>query len=266
MIKHDLVVRRLFNIPFCCDPYEKISPLFKDKKFIVVPSGPGLSEIDTNPKYYDALQNADFALPDSGLMVLLLKFISINIKKLSGPKFFRELVQENTLKREHSIFTIDPSDMLSENNRRYLNSIEIPITSAYQYVAPMYEVSDIVDPELISVLEALPIPPDFILINLGGGIQERLGFYIKNKYSKSVNIICTGAAISIINGDQTNIKYWVDKYHLGWFKRIISSPNPYFIRYVKAVRFIWIFFKYHRTPEARIPSKVPGYSSKKRKC
>ena len=42
---------------------------------------------------------------------------------------------------------------------------------------------------LLEFLEGLELKPKFILLNLGGGAQERLGFYIKNNLSYKVGII-----------------------------------------------------------------------------
>ena len=36
----------------------------------------------------------------------------------------------------------------------------------------------------------------FIIINLGGGVQEKLRLYIKNHIKKNTTIICTGFAIA----------------------------------------------------------------------
>ena len=76
---------KLFNISFINGIYEEAFSRLKDGEFMVVPSGPGLSSIDKDVKYWEALKGADFAIPDSGLMILLarlffaLKIIFINI-------------------------------------------------------------------------------------------------------------------------------------------------------------------------------------------
>ena len=75
---------------------------------MVVPSGPGLSSIGKDLQYTEAVKNADFAIPDSGFMVLLLRWLKgIKIKKLSGFKFLNFFLKENFRKNE--LFLIDPN-------------------------------------------------------------------------------------------------------------------------------------------------------------
>ena len=77
---------------------------------MVVPSGPGLSTIDKDTKYWNALKEADFALPDSGFMVILATvFFGFKIKKLSGPKFLRFFLKEEVLRNKDVLFSVDPN-------------------------------------------------------------------------------------------------------------------------------------------------------------
>ena len=45
----------------------------KKSRWVVLPSGPGLSDIKTNIIYHNALKNSDIALFDSGYSCLLLR-------------------------------------------------------------------------------------------------------------------------------------------------------------------------------------------------
>ena len=57
---------------------------------MVVPSGPGLATIDSDSDYAESIRGADFAIPDSGLMVLMCRVMLIgDISKLSGLEFLR---------------------------------------------------------------------------------------------------------------------------------------------------------------------------------
>lgn len=233
----------IFNISFINGNYTKAIELLKRGAFMVVPSGPGLATIDKNTKYYDALKNSDFALPDSGFMILLYRlFFNKSIQKLSGAKFIKEFLKEKDLKQQDVLFTIEPNTKESELNRKYLNSLGISITAINQYVAPVYDRTNIVDMHLVELLEGLSTKPKYILINLGGGVQERLGYFLKNNLSFSTGIICTGAAIAFLTGSQAKIPNLVDKLFLGWLFRILQNPKQFLIRYLKAFRLIYIFY------------------------
>ena len=70
--------------------------------------------------------------------------------------------------------------------------------------------------------------PDYILTNIGGGVQEVLGLYLKKNLKIKSTILCTGAAISFFTGDQAPINSFIDRYYLGWFVRLIFNPYIFF--------------------------------------
>ena len=113
---------------------------------MVVPSGPGLATIDKDIKYWEALKNSYFALPDSSFMVILYGlFFNKKINKLSGAKFLKLFLNEIELQDKNMLFIIDPSLIESDKNRKYLNQIGIPITQENQYIAPIYDKANILD-------------------------------------------------------------------------------------------------------------------------
>ena len=80
----------LFNIQFINGNFYDVLKLLEKRKFMVVPSAPGLATIDKDLRYNEAVINSDFAIPDSGYMIILLRlFRGIKIKKLSGYKFLK---------------------------------------------------------------------------------------------------------------------------------------------------------------------------------
>ncbi len=233
----------IFNIPFIDGIYENAIRLLNNGAFMVVPSGPGLAKIDKDKKYWEAIKNSDFAIPDSGFMVLLYRlFMGERIQKLSGAKFIKLFFDEPLLRRKNIIFSIDPSIEESNLNRSYLNSIDIPLKQKNQYVAPIYDKKEIIDYKLLKILETQKEKPKFILINLGSGVQERLGSYLKDNLSYSPALICTGAAIAFLTGAQASMPEWVDRAYLGWLSRIVQNPKIFTMRYINAFRLIYIFY------------------------
>lgn len=240
------MIKKILNIKFI-NTYNDLKIDDFRECFIVAPSGPGLSTIDNDRSYYDALMNSDIALPDSGLMVLLTKLVyKIKIKKYSGAKFIRLFFEEYRKINNGHLFLVDPNKYESELNRLFLNNKGINITSQYQYIAPLYIKDKVEDQYLVNKLETLKDKPKFILINLGSGVQEPLGYYLKENLSFHPAIICTGAAISFLTGAQANIPKWADAIYLGWFFRIIQNPSKYLIRYLTAFRLLYVFYKYKK--------------------
>lgn len=221
----------LFGVRFLNGEYSEIERELNEGKLMVVPAAPALATIYSDPDYHMALKNSDFAILDSGYLCLILKiFKGINVKKLSGLAFLRMFLENFT--RDKTIFLIDPSNDESEANRTYLNSVGIEVADNY-YIAPIYPKGEIVDQILLERLCGRK--PQYIMINLGGGVQERLGYYLKEKLDYSPSIVCTGAAIAFLTEKQAAISPLVDRLYLGWLARVLSDPGKFLPRYFRAV-------------------------------
>ncbi len=212
----------------------------KEKKyFFVFPAAPALINIKKDKEYYVSLKSADYVLFDSGYLCLLLRiFKNINVSKFSGLKFLKFFLK--LFKNDKSIlFVIDPNKESSKKNINLLKTYKI--RKIKNYIAPIYKGKKVVDLNLLKILKKTK--PGNILINLGGGTQEKLGFYLKKKLAFNANIICTGAAISFLTREQAYIPDFIDKLYLGWFFRILYNPKGYFIRYFKALKLLELIIK-----------------------
>ena len=109
-----------------------------------------------------------------------------------------------------------------------MKSIGINIKNNY-YNAPIYNKDRIQDSILIKILKSKK--PNYIIINLGGGIQEPLGQYLIAKLNFKTSIFCTGAAISFLTGRQAKIPEFFDYIYLGWLLRSLYKPKSFVKRY-----------------------------------
>ena len=211
--------------------------------FVVVPSAPTLVELPTDPAYREAVEKSDFAITDSGFMVLLWKiFTGQRLTRISGLKLLRGLLAGEELKPVGASFWIMPSVAEMETNLAWLNANGFPVTRDDCFVAPVYPSGPLSDPELHQRIEARQ--PRYVLINIGGGVQERLGYYLKGHLSYRPAIICVGAAIAFITGLQANIPVWADRFLLGWFFRCLQAPGKFIPRYWKALRLVPILSRH----------------------
>ena len=205
----------------------------KQKKLFVFPSGSGIPLIVEDKKYYLSLKKADYVFFDSGFFVLLLNILkNIRVDKFSGFKFLYIFFNYLKKNKNKKIFCIDPNTLFSKSNQKYLK--KIGIKKIYNYVAPKYKASNLIDKKLIKKINK--IKPDYILTNIGGGTQEILGLYLKENLKNKTTIICTGAAISFFTGDQAPITKFIDKIYLGWLLRLIFNPLLFYKRYLYALR------------------------------
>ena len=205
------------------------------KGLFTFPAGPALANIEKSKEYYNSLKNADFVFFDSGFFVLLLKiFKNINVQKFSGFKFldmFFDYLKKNKSKR---IFSIDPNKNFSTSNYKYIKNLGIK--NLYNYCAPKYNIKNLSDLKLLKNIKRFK--PDYIIVNIGGGVQEVLGLYIKKNSEIKTTILCTGAAISFFTKDQAPINNLIDKYYLGWLTRLIFNPIIFFKKYIVGLRLI----------------------------
>ena len=208
---------------------KEFAKIIKKNGLFLFPSGPGLSDLKNSKKYHQSLMEADFNCFDSGLFVLLLRlFKGIRVNKFSGYKFLNFFFNHINQNKINKLLSIDPDNKISNINYTYLNKFKI--NKVYNYVAPIYNPDNLNDKKLIQKINL--IKPNIILVNIGGGIQEILGLYIRNNLTYKAKIICTGAAISFFTGQQAPINNLIDKLYLGWLFRIIFNPIIFLPRYI----------------------------------
>ncbi len=235
---------KILGISFINEPPQNVVNLLsKSGGLLVVPAAPALVNIQSDNKYYDALKTADIVIADSGYMALLWNlFKKPRIIRISGLEFLRVFFEDRTVCSSKKILLVNPTPKEEQANINYLNSNGFCISKDQSYLAPMYNKNDVVDAALLQIIEAQK--PEYVLINIGGGTQEKLGAWLKNNLSYSPAIICTGAAIAFLTGQQANIPHWVDKLYLGWLMRCIQNPKLYIPRYWNSFKLAGTILKY----------------------
>jgi UDP-N-acetyl-D-mannosaminuronic acid transferase (WecB/TagA/CpsF family) len=211
---------------------------------MVVPAAPGLAkDFMKSPEYREALLSADLVITDSGFMVLMwLLRTGRKLPKNSGVAFLLEFIKRSDFKGEKKKFWVMPSVEELQRTCQWLTNHDVAIDKANFYVAPFYGTGAVDDMLLLAKIEAQK--PDIVIIGLGGGVQERLGWFLRRKLSYCPCIFCIGAAISFLTGGQAVIPVLVDKLFLGWLFRIIQSPKGFLRRYWNAFRLAPIIWKY----------------------
>jgi UDP-N-acetyl-D-mannosaminuronic acid transferase (WecB/TagA/CpsF family) len=221
---------------------------------LVVPAAPALKDIDRNTAYREALLNADLCIPDSAFMVMIWNRISKQkIQRLSGLLYLRELLQRPDTHRPGNVLWIMASPASAERNLNWLKSQGIEVPNECVYLAPMYG-GKVDDPALLEMLERLR--PQHIVVTVGGGTQERLGLYLKQRLSYRPAIHCIGAAIAFLSGDQVGIPVWADKLYLGWLFRTLADPKRFGPRYWEARKLLNLMLRYRdKLPDAAPAAK-----------
>ena len=235
---------RVLGISFFPGSLEAVCVRATEGGLLTAPSGPGLAcDLVQEPEYCRALQQSDVVLTDSAFMVLLWRLrTGFRLPRNSGLAFLRIWMKRDVMKRRGAVFWVMPSELEREYTYGWLKDAGYPVDPADLVVAPAYGCGRISDWTLLKMIEARH--PEVVYLGIGGGVQERLGLFLRENLSYTPLVLCLGAALAFITGAQVRIPPWVDRFGLGWLWRICSNPSRYGRRYVRAVRLAWLVFRF----------------------
>ena len=224
------------GIKFYSGNYHQIKNKFDNGGVLVAPAASALANIESDNLYFSSLRKSNIAILDSGFFCLLLRIYKFKkVRKLSGFLFLKSFLDE--YKNKDKILFIDPSKKSNKINNQYLRSKKI--FNFKSYIAPKYK-RNITDPILLRLVKRFK--PKYIIMNIGGGTQEPLAIYLRDKIKFKISIMCTGAAIAFMTGEQAPINKFIDKIYLGWLMRILWKPNMYLGRILKSFKIIKFFY------------------------
>src|SRR5207249_9197191 len=145
--------------------------------YAVVPAAPALANIDRDQDYRRALVESDLAIADSGFMVCLWRILRRRkVVRTSGLQYFRILLDKRELREPGRLFLILPSEAARTKALRFLRRESYEIAAADTYIAPIYS-CNVADNQLVSILKVSQ--PAHVIIGIGGGVQEKLGLYLR---------------------------------------------------------------------------------------
>jgi UDP-N-acetyl-D-mannosaminuronic acid transferase (WecB/TagA/CpsF family) len=250
----DRKYRRILGVRFFVGDASEAVEIGARPGLVVVPAGPALIELAHDREYRQALLEADLAITDSGFMVLLWNVMKQDrIHRVSGLEYLRILLARNEFRKPGAALWVMPSNDSLHRNIAWLRSQGFPTESENCYVAPKYSGGTIVDDALVDMVNARK--PRHVIIGLGGGVQEKLGLYLRSRCVFKPSIHCIGAALGFLTGDQVRIPAWADRCILGWLFRCVSNPRRFIPRYSKALRLPIVLWRYHdRMPELLVDS------------
>jgi N-acetylglucosaminyldiphosphoundecaprenol N-acetyl-beta-D-mannosaminyltransferase len=209
---------------------------------LVVPAAPALKNLAEDNVYRQALLEADLAITDSSLMVMVWNFSQHDhIRRLSGLEYLVELLTLPEIRKPGGSFWIMAGAESSARNLEWLAGHGVEVLPEDVHLAPIYG-STIDDAPLLKKIRERK--PSHIIITIGGGTQEKLGLYLKQNLEPMPAIHCIGAAIAFLSGDQVRIPMWADRFYLGWVFRCFAEPKRYIPRYWSARKLVMLLLRY----------------------
>lgn len=243
----DVRITDPWGIPFFRDrPDEAIARLAEEGGLLVAPSGPGLATVESEPVYAEALKNADIVLADSGFMVLCWRWLhGVRIPRISGYLLLNRLLTEAGIDWGADSLWVMPDTTAAGLLRQGMRKTGVLLPDEAFYIAPMYDPAAPTDPALEQMLRRRPV--HWVMIQVGGGVQEPLGDWLKRRnLPHRPAIVCTGAASAFLFGGQVRIPWWADRLYLGWLFRVCSRPGVYGRRYARAVPLLFSLYREHK--------------------
>jgi UDP-N-acetyl-D-mannosaminuronic acid transferase (WecB/TagA/CpsF family) len=243
--------RRILGVKFFVGDAPEAVEIGACGGLVVVPAAPAMLDLAHDHDYRQALLGADLAITDSGFLVILWNLMMQDrIHRVSGLEYLKLLLGRSEFSEPGTSLWIMPSSVSLERNLAWLQSQGYPIREEDCHVAPKYG-SRVTDDTLVDLVNRRQ--PRHIIIGLGGGVQEKLGLYLKCHCTTKPAIHCIGAAIGFLSGDQVRIPHWADQWILGWFFRCATNPGRFVPRYFKALQLPLILWKYRgRLPDLRV--------------
>src|SRR5438067_5344726 len=265
---------------------EAVAHISKLGGLVVAPAAPSFIALQDDPEYRRAITDADLAIADSGWAVLFWRLLRHEkLSRISGLALFKALLETADAQTPRNLFFILPSEKAKIKTLEFARTSVYPITAGDCYVASYYGLrgqssliragapllpegegrvrvektrtprAGIEDPDLVRLIEQRK--PKHIIVGIGGGMQDKLGSYLKHQLNYRPGIYCIGAAPGFVTGDQVVIPMWADRFFVGWIFRIIGRPREYLTRYWKARLLPLLIIKYGtKIPQLRTSSII----------
>jgi exopolysaccharide biosynthesis WecB/TagA/CpsF family protein len=224
------------------DVEEAIGTMLRHGGFLIAPSGTCFARLRRDEMYRRAVIGADLAIADSGLMVLMWGLLrGERITRISGFKYLKHLLRKLKADGAGDVFWVLPNERAQQKLFDWSRREGFVIANNKCYVAPRYSL-EIEDRNLLSLLEQNRL--SHVIIAIGSGAQEKLGYYLRENLSHRPAIHCIGAALGFVTGEQIAIPDWADHLFLGWFFRLLAQPAIFIPRLSHALEVPWLIWKY----------------------
>lgn len=227
------------------DVEEAIESMNEQGGFLIAPSGTCFARLREDEVYRRAMLAADLALPDSGLMVLLWRFLQHEkVERISGLKYLKHLLGKLKGEGTGKICWVLSGERAREKLFDWSRRENFPVDIENCYVAPCYGL-DVEDRNLLELVARNR--PAHVIIAIGSGAQEKLGHYLRENLSYRPAIHCTGAALGFVTGEQIAIPDWADRFYVGWFLRLLAKPRIFIPRLSRGLELPLLIWKYGET-------------------
>jgi N-acetylglucosaminyldiphosphoundecaprenol N-acetyl-beta-D-mannosaminyltransferase len=203
-----------------------------EPNILVTPNAGHLTNILGNPELSEIYSAAELSLIDGWPIAIAAKNASkLKITRVTGSDLLPELFSQLTKEVRVGIVGGNNVSIIRQSLELRFPELNIQIIDTSQWTNSVYDIRRL--RELVQY-NALSI----VLLCLGHPKQELLAKELKDydwAGSRPDWIMCVGATIDFITGEQKRAPKVFQKIGLEWFFRLITNPKKFTQRYLKAV-------------------------------
>jgi N-acetylglucosaminyldiphosphoundecaprenol N-acetyl-beta-D-mannosaminyltransferase len=203
-----------------------------EPNIMVTPNAGHLTNIFDSPELSQIYSTAELSLIDGWPIALAAKNASkLKITRVTGSDLLPELFSQLTKEVRVGIIGGNNELLIRQSLETRFPELNIQIIDTSQWTNSVYDIRRL--RELVQY-NALSI----VLLCLGHPKQELLAKELKNydwAGSRPDWIMCVGATIDFLIGEQKRAPKFFQKIGLEWFFRLVINPKKFSQRYLKAV-------------------------------
>jgi N-acetylglucosaminyldiphosphoundecaprenol N-acetyl-beta-D-mannosaminyltransferase len=203
-----------------------------EPNIMVTPNAGHLTNIFDNPELSEIYSTAELSLIDGWPIAVAAKNASkLKITRVTGSDLLPELFSQLTKDVRVGIIGGNDESLIRQSLESRFPDLNIQVIDTSQWTNSVYDIRRL--RELVQY-NALSI----VLLCLGHPKQELLAKELKNydwAGSRPDWIMCVGATIDFLTGEQKRAPRFFQKIGLEWFFRLITNPKKLTQRYLNAV-------------------------------
>jgi N-acetylglucosaminyldiphosphoundecaprenol N-acetyl-beta-D-mannosaminyltransferase len=203
-----------------------------EPNILVTPNAGHLTNIFGNPELSEIYLTAELSLIDGWPIAIAAKNASkLKITRVTGSDLLPELFSQLTKEVRVGIVGGNNESLIRQSLESRFPELNIQIIDTSQWTNSIYDIRRL--RELVQY-NALSI----VLLCLGHPKQELLAKELRNydwAGSRPDWIMCVGASIDFLTGEQKRAPKAFQKMGLEWFFRLITNPKKFTQRYLNAV-------------------------------
>jgi N-acetylglucosaminyldiphosphoundecaprenol N-acetyl-beta-D-mannosaminyltransferase len=199
---------------------------------MVTPNAGHLTNIFNSPELSEIYSTAELSLIDGWPIAVAAKNASkLKVTRVTGSDLLPELFYQLTKDVRVGIIGGNSESLVRQSLETRFPELNIQIIDTSQWTNSVYDIRRL--RELVQY-NALSI----VLLCLGHPKQELLAKELKNydwAGSRPDWIMCVGATIDFLTGEQKRAPRFFQKIGLEWFFRLVTNPKKFIQRYLNAV-------------------------------